>query len=275
MSETATDTPPVETPPAPPADWRAGLTGDYAPLAQEKALESFKGKDWGEVGPTLARAFVETKKLVGAKPSGVTIPGEGATPEQIAAYRAAIGVPAAPTDYRVTRPDVAAGGDWDEQAETAFLGKMHELGVPQPAVQAIVSWYGEWMATQQNGWRREAEAASQELRRDWGPNYDANLGRANRALQQYGGDDLVDLLAHTGLGRHPLVVRAFASIGNELVEHGAMRADPIGRVSPEEAAERAKGLQADLLKVPVGSDQARSLIDQIIALQKIAAGRAA
>ena len=75
---------PVDPAP-PPSDWRTGLTGDLAPLAQEKSLESFKGADWTEVGPQLAKAFVETKKLVGTKPSGLLEPGEKATPEERAA----------------------------------------------------------------------------------------------------------------------------------------------------------------------------------------------
>ena len=184
-------------------------------------------------------------------------------------------MPTDPTGYKITRPDVAAGGDWDEAAEAAFLAEMHKMGASPAVVQSIISWYGKYQAEQQNGWRREAEATSQELRRDWGPNYDANVGRANRALQQYGGDPLVDLFAQNGMGRHPLVIRTFAKIGNDLVEHGAMRADPIGRVSPEEAQEQLKGLQADLLKVPTGSPRAKEIIDSIVALTKIAAGRAA
>lgn len=274
MAETTIETEPVLPGTAAAPDWRAGLTGDYAALAQEKSLESFKGKDWADVGPSLARAFVDTKKLVGAKP-GVKIPGEGATPEEIAAYRTATGVPPDPSGYHITRPDVAASGDWDEAAEAAFLTEMHKHGAPPAVVQSIITWYGKYQADQQNGWRREAEAAQQEMRRDWGPNYEANVGRANRAVQQYGGDALVDLLARTGLGRNPLVVQTFAKIGNDLVEHGAMKADPVGRVSPEEAQQKAAELQADLLKVPQGSPRAKEIIDQIVALTRIAAGRSA
>ena len=49
-----------------------------------------------------------------------------------------------------------------------------------------------------------------------------------------------------------------------------MAGDTVGRVTPEEAQERMKTLQADLLKVPHGSDQAKALIDQIIQYTKIA-----
>lgn len=259
--------------PAPviPTDWRAGLTGEYAPLAQERSLEAFKGQDWAEVGPTLAKAFVETKKLVGAKPSAVTIPGEGATPEVIAAYRQAIGVPDTPEGYRIVRPAAALDGMWDVAAETALLGKLHAVGTPPPVVQAIMTWYGDFLTEQQTLFRREAEAASQALRRDWGPNYDANVGRANRAIQQYGGDALVDLFAQNGMGRHPLVVATFAKIGTDLVEHGAMTGEVVTAVTPEEAQERVKSLQAELLTVPHGSDRAKALIEQIVTYSKVAA----
>ncbi len=273
MPDTTTHDPPAPPVPSlqPPSDWRAGLTGDYAPLAQDPSLATFKGKDWAEVGPVLAKSYVETKKLVGAKTT-LKIPDEHSTPEEIAAYRKAIGVPDTPQDYRITRPEAALTG-WDETAEQNFLAKMHELGTPPHTVQAILNWYGEYVSEQHRAWHREAEATQQELRRDWGPDYAANLGVANRAIQQYGGDALVDLFAQNGMGRHPLVVKTFAAIGKELMEHGAIPATGIAHMTPEEAQERLKTLQADLLKVPQGSDRAKEIINQIIAHQKIAQGR--
>ena len=253
-------------------DWRAGLTGEHAALAQEKSLDGFKGKDWAEVGPSLAKAFVETKKLVGAKVPTLVVPGDGATPEQVAAYRKATGVPETAADYRITMPELPPGTEWDEPARTAFLTRMHQVGAPPAVVQAMTSWYGAYLTEQHNGYRREAEATEQALRRDWGPNYDANLGRANRAIQQYGGDALVDLFAQNGMARHPLVVRTFAGIGTDLVEHGAMAGDAVGRVTPEEAQDRLTTLRAELVKAPYGSDAHKAVIEQIVQYTKIAQG---
>lgn len=276
MSLAAPPAPPP-APPAPPVlpptDWRAGLTGDFAPLATEKSLETFQGKDWGEVGPSLAKAFVETKRLVGAKPLAVKIPGEGATAEEIAAYRKAIGVPDTAEGYSFKRPEAALTDEWDAAAEHALLTKLHAVGTPPNVVQAILDWYGEFLTTEQQAWRRESEAAQQELRRDWGANYEANRGIANRAIQQYGGDSLVDLFAANGMGRHPLVVRTFAKIGLDLVEAGAIPGTGTAAMTPDEAAERIKTLQADLLKVPQGSEQAKEIIEKIIQHQRLAAGR--
>ena len=267
--------PPAPAPaptPTPAADWRAGLTGDFAPLAQDKSLESFKGKDWTEVGPSLAKAFVETKKLVGAKAPTVKVPGDGATPEEIAAYRKATGVPDTPEEYAITWPELPPGEQLDDTARSTWLARMHQIGAPPHIVQAFAQLYGQHVNTLFNGYRREAEAANQELRRDWGPNYDANFGRANRAIQEYGGDNLVDLYARTGVGRNPVAVRAWAKVAEDLQEHGAMAGDAVGRVTPEEAWDRMKTLQADLLKVPNNSDEAKTLIDQIIQYTKIAKG---
>ena len=269
MVEIAVQDPPVI--PAVVPDWRTGLTGEYAPLAQDPSLATFKGKDWAEVGPVLAKSYVETKKLVGVKQT-LKIPDEHATAEEIAAYRKAIGVPDAATDYRITRPE-AALTDWDEPAEQAFLTEMHRLGTPPTVVQGILNWYGAYLSEQQRGWHREAEATSQELRRDWGPDFAANVGVANRAIQQYGGNALVDLFAQNGMGRHPLVVKTFAAIGKELMEHGAIPSTGIAHLTPEEAQERIKTLQEDLKKVPQNSDRAKEIINQIIAHQNIAQGR--
>ena len=218
----------------------------------------------------LMEIIAETKKMVGAKAPALVVPGEGATPEQVAAYRKATGVPDAPDGYSISWPEFPPGEDLDEAARGAWLTRMHQIGAPTHIVQAFATLYGQHVNTLHNGYRREAEAAGQELRRDWGPNYDANLGRANRAIQQYGGDALVDKYARDGNGRDPLTIRAWAKVGADLVEHGAMAGDTVGRVTPEEAQERMKTLQADLLKVPHGSDQAKALIDQIIQYTKIA-----
>src|SRR5438093_625268 len=81
---------PTAPPAAPVTDWRSALTGEFAPLATDKSLEVIKGKDWSEAGPLLAKGYVSAQKMIGGS---VQIPGPQATPEQIKAFRAKIGVP--------------------------------------------------------------------------------------------------------------------------------------------------------------------------------------
>src|SRR5215510_2794323 len=179
--------------PTTPTDWRSGLTGEFAGLAQEKSLDVFKGNSWNEVGPALTKAFIETKKLVGVKPNGLLDPGEKATPEEKATYQAELrkrfGVPDKPTDYKIRRPEVAQDGDWDAAAETTFLGLMHQHGAPPAVVQAALDYYDAWERNKIDRAMAEAKAVEAKLRSEYGPNYDARLGRANRAITEFGGRD--------------------------------------------------------------------------------------
>src|SRR3990172_11892156 len=93
--------PAPEPAPAPaPTDWRAALPAD---LQADKSLEQFKGKDWAEVGPTLAKGYVETKKMVGGS---LKVPKEDATPEEQAAFYTALGRPETPDKYETKVPEL-------------------------------------------------------------------------------------------------------------------------------------------------------------------------
>jgi len=232
---------------------------------------------------------VETKRLVGTKLPA--FPGPDAPPEELVAYRKALGFSEAPTPEEVgrfrriagvpetpqgylngiSRSDVVLAG-YDEEAETSFLTAMHSAGTPPPMVHAALKWYWDYLGDQYRAMDREEAATNQELRRDWGPDFAANLGTAKRAVTAYGGQQLLDLFDAKGIGAHPFIAKAFAAIGRDLMEHGAMPATGIAHMTPEEAQERAKSLQADLLKVPTNSDRAKELINQIIAVTKIAEG---
>lgn len=256
MSDDPNQPPPPD--PAPAADdWRASLPED---LKADQSLATFKNV------AGLAKSYVETKRLVGQK--GVRVPTDASTPEEIAEYRKALGVPDSPESYQITRPSVAANGGWDDEAEKAFLGVAHKAGIPPRAVQEVVTWYGSYLAQQIDAAQREAVALAQELRREWGANYDAMIGQATRAVKEYGGDALAMLLEETGYGRHPVFVRAFAKIGQDLVEHGAMQAEGYELLGPEETASRIASLQAQMKTYPEGHPKVAEIIDQILALTR-------
>lgn len=238
--------------------WRDALPDD---VRADKSLESFK-----DVGG-LAKSYIETKKLVGQKSA---VPGKDAKPEEIAAYRAAIGVPATPGEYKITRPDVALDGPWDTAAETQFLTKMHELGASPAIVQAAIDIYGQMERATLEANTKDASRIGMELRQEWGPNYEAHLGRANRALQEFGGDALIEALAASGFGRHPLMVKAWAKVGDALVEHGAMRGDGFEGVSASEAQAKATALRAELKTLPEGHARTAALVDEIATLTRVA-----
>lgn len=249
---TATETPAAVTP-AP--SWRDGLPDD---LKAEKSLESFK-----DVG-ALAKSYVETKKMVGQKAFGV--PGANATPEEVKAFHRAIGVPETHAEYKPKAHDMMAHPMWSMEAQADFLKAMHAAGATPSVVDAALQFYGNLIGGQVKSNTAMETEAKAELRQEWGVNYDTNLGLANRALSQ--------IERHVGLDPGRLVeavkgddpsaiAKTFHWVAGLLSESGYLTGEPIRGVNSVEANARIQELQAQLSKVPEGSEQAKELINQI------------
>ena len=267
MADTATDTltpeiaPPASAaaPPGALPDWRASLP---EPLRAEKSLETFK-----DVG-ALAQSYVETKRLVGQRAG---VPGPNAKPEEVAAYRAALGIPDSPAGYTISRPEIALQS-WDAAAEQDFLATAHRAGMPPGHVQEILNWYGKYEAGRLRAAQAQAEQTMTALRQEYGPNYDANLGRANRVVQEFGGEELVSYLAKTGLGRHPAMVKTFVKLAQAMVESGAMETSGDSGTSVEEAKAELAAIYADKQHPynVAGSPGWQEAADHVLALRRIA-----
>jgi hypothetical protein len=248
-----------------PSSWRDTLPDD---LKSDPSLQSFKDI------PALAKSFIETKKMVGAK-QGVQIPNEKSTPEEIAAFHKGLGVPDSPSLYQIKRPDSALDLGWDSQAEGEFFAAAHKAGLTPKQVQAAVDWYGKWERAKLEKARGEANETSVRLRTEWGPDYDAKVGRANRVIAEYGGQELADAFGTPGhvlnaAGRHPVFVKFVAALGDALVEHGAITGEGLPEISPDEALGQINDLNAQLKKLPEGHPRTSEIIDKIVALTNAA-----
>lgn len=110
----------------------------------------------------------------------------------------------------------------DEQKKQA-LDVMKSFGVQTKAqAQNVVDFL-----TKIDEQRAQAETKSKEemLSRwdkalnddlDFSKNYDANMVLAEKALKQYGGEDLTKWLVNTGFNRNPDIVKMFYRIGKDL-----------------------------------------------------------
>lgn len=269
MAETETLTAPETAAAATPVpSWRDSLPED---LKADKSLESFK-----DVG-ALAKSFVETKKLVGQK--ALAVPGDGATPEEKAAFHAALGVPKTPAEYKLKGHEMMAHPEWNRGAQDAFLKIAHAHGFTPAQADAAVQFYANFIGEQVKSNTTMATEGRVELKTDWGVNYDAFMGIANQAMTQTAsalGVERGDLYNATSGTDPALVARLFHWVGSNLAEHGLLQGEPAaGITTPAEAAGKMQELQAQLLKVPEGSQQARALIDQIANLGRAIAPRAA
>jgi hypothetical protein len=135
--------------------------------------------------PDLAKAFVETKGLVGKK---LEMPGEGATPEQISTWRKTVGAPDKPEGYRgdakTLRPDSLPEDAWSMDAENKFLAIAHKHHLPPAAVKEIMGFYGGSLVDTMKQGQAEQDAMvvseTGKLRETWGKDFDGNLADAAR-----------------------------------------------------------------------------------------------
>ena len=204
----------------PPTDWRAGLPEE---LRGEKSLESIKGKDWSEAGPALVKSYVNAQKLVGA--DKLVIPGKDASPEQVAEFRAKLGVPAKPEDYVVTLPEGMTEDNLDKKLMDTWRSRLHAQGIPKTQAEAIIKEYLADNAAQMTAQAKAAEKQQQDwelsLKQKFGSNYDTEVNFAKFALAQLGDQQLAAVLDQTGFGSHPAVVEFFAKAGRAISDDKA------------------------------------------------------
>jgi hypothetical protein len=129
--------------------------------------------------------------------------------------------PAAPA-YEFALPDgVAIDAALLEQVAPV----LQAANVPAEQAQALVSLYAQHVAAQDaarlEAQQQQVQAWADEVRADpeiGGAKLAATLNVAQRAIHRFGGDPLKQLLNETGLGNHPVLVRAFAAAGAAVSE---------------------------------------------------------
>ncbi len=241
------DTPPV-TPPATPA-WMADLPDD---LKANPTISTFKGNDWKEVGPVMARSYAELRSKLGGKL--YDIPGENATPEQLAAFHRAIGVPETVDKYQAADEALLAKAGIPKEVMAAALAKAHEHGMtPRQVKGFIYDWYlGQTAAgteAQAKAEKDAADAAQAKITEKYKDKVDAKKQLVKSVLA-LGGKDFADQIEKAGFGNSPEFFDALVTIGEKFVESqnrgpsGAGGGSGFG-ASREHALQRIKAIMSE------------------------------
>lgn len=248
----------LSDPPAEAPAWLAGIDesalireGDKdVPLRSHPSLASFKDVT------SVAKSFVETKRMVGTKLDGmVKVPGETATPEERSAWNAATGVPESPDKYGIEWPTLPEGSAWNPQQQAEGLKVLHDLGISAKQAPGLVALYTQMELQRQDAEtqaaaakRGEAEAA---LAKAWGPKdsplYKRNVAVAREALRvvadKIGDPTVAEYLEEHG--NDPRLVRFLTTVGEDYLESGSITSDLPGGLSPDEAQRRIDAMRAD------------------------------
>lgn len=213
------------------SDPAAAATANAGP-AEPGNLDWAKGKGWADdTGAYNTDALIDGYKNLEKKlGSMISIPGEGAKPEDIQRFNKALGVPEKPDGYQFKRPEnLPADLPYDEGMANRFKTWAHEAGIPPSRAQVLHDKYvGQFAddlqaALAEQG--QKAKATHETLVKDWGhpdsEDYAKNKDAAIRALRsdQFKGleDELkmAGLLTKEGFYVSPHIAKLLAAVGKQ------------------------------------------------------------
>lgn len=131
-------------------------------------------------------------------------------------------VEGAPETYEFNRQVADAPNELDPEVVTAFGEVAKDLNLPQEAAQKVLDKVAPVIQARQAKAIEEAKAGwandSQADKEFGGENFDSNLTVAKSALDTFGNDALKSLLAETGFGNHPEIIRFMYRAGQAISE---------------------------------------------------------
>ena len=150
-------------------------------------------------------------------------PGQAANEEAVDPAKA---VPEKPDGYKFEFGE-------DSQIDEAMLGGFreiaHQLGITQEQAQKLAGFY-EAQIKGMNATALEARTKQAvETEQGWlkeikgMPDFDSRKADADKAMEQFGNPELVELLNNTRLGSHPTIFKFVADVGKALGEPGFVR----------------------------------------------------
>ncbi len=195
----------------------------------------------------VVNAYHNANRVLGGATDVLTIPGEGSSPEQIAAFRGKLGIPETPAGYEF---DLSKVKNVNEPMVEFGRKMFHEIGVPaNQAQKALDMWedfIGEQNRTLDSGATTANEAEVAKIRSDLGAGADEFFANAKRAVAAMGMTDesLGRLEAAAGSGA---IVELMGKIGKGLSEGSFIPGGGSGAddalASPEAAQAEIKRLQ--------------------------------
>jgi len=168
----------------------------------------------------LAKSYINATKMIGA--DKITVPTNSSTEEHWEEVYSKLGRPESADKYKLDfKSEVAP---IDEGAIKSFAEVAHKTGLNERQAQAILDFYkanSEQSLQQSKIDTETAQAnAEQQLRKEWGGNFDANIKRAGAIAKQNMNPEILDMQLKDGtrLGDHPDFIKGFANIANLLSE---------------------------------------------------------
>lgn len=109
----------------------------------------------------------------------------------------------------------------DDKAVEGFKTFAKAQGLTPEQFQASLELYSRQTAESFKAFEAANQANVEALAKEWGGDYDKNIGVAKKGLEAFADKDTLKVLEQTGAAFHPSVVKMFHSIGMRLSEDKA------------------------------------------------------
>lgn len=205
-------------------DGGAGGGADAAPDWYDKLNgtpgegETASNRDWAQAARIkdldgLVKVARDNQRAL--RESGrVKVPGEGAKPEEIAAWHKAIGVPEDAKGYEVKGPE---GVELNAPLIDRLAGAAHQAGIPKAAFEATVSEFIQAQLDEAAEETKRQDGLAQDKLKEWGAKKDENLAHVTAGMRALGlsGKDGAALRSALGADR---ALELMAKIGSGVAE---------------------------------------------------------
>lgn len=167
----------------------------------------------------LGKAYLNLEKLIGREK--VPVPTGDDDEEGWNRWYAATGRPEKEDEYEFERPtELPKGLNYDEDTEKAFKTWAHANGLNKKQAKNLYDGYVKTQIERHSAWytnqQQSRSKVEQDLRREYGQQYEQALTQAKTALGRYGDPDFLKWLDETGQGNDPRMIRAWMRIGKEM-----------------------------------------------------------
>lgn len=167
-------------------DWYGGLSADAGEGETASNRDYIKAKGFKDLDG-LVKAYRFAEK--GLHDSGrVKVPGDGATAEDVASFRSAIGVPENADDYEVKLPETSGGLELNGDLIGKLAGIAHEAGTPKAAFETIANAFVAHQVEEHIAEVKRQDDLTQKVLAEWGADKDAKLADCQAAMRGLGLD---------------------------------------------------------------------------------------
>jgi hypothetical protein len=209
---------------------------------------------------SMAKGFNGLEQLLGKKANAIVPPTEKSSPEEVAAYRKAIGVPESPEGYQLKPEQLPEGVTWDENVAKRAAELAHKHNVPAAAMHEFMKFDMERAALMNQAAagmiEQQLEAGRTELQRVWGDKMPEKIELARRAAVTAGVDPSSQGFVD------PQVVKAIVNLAEKLSDDKLVAGDQTGVSSTRARARDIMTNQANPLYARYQEGDAE-VVDQV------------